>query len=142
MISRRALILGSLMTCVPISATAEILHPARGTKLRKDLLDALRPIVEYQMGGPVEFVVERMNVSRDTAFLVVNPQRPGGKAISLDETLFHADANLMDGLTVFALAIRRRDRWSVIEHVTGPTDVAYAGWQEFYNLPDALIWSQ
>lgn len=142
MITRRTLVLGSLMTGLPISAAAEVSTPARGTKLRKEILDALRPIVQYQMRGPVEFVVAKMNVSEDTAFLVVNPQRPGGKTIDIQETLFSKDAALMDGLTVFALLIRTGNRWSVIEHVTGPTDVAFAGWQEFYELPNELFWAQ
>lgn len=141
MIARRTLILSFMAALLPTTAIAKIVKPPRGSELRKTLLDTLRPIVEYQMRGPVEFVVRKINVIDNAAFVVVEPQRPGGGKINLSDTLFQKEKEFMDGLTVFALLVSNGNRWSVLQHVTGPTDVAYQGWTEFYELPEELIWS-
>ena len=142
MISRRAFILASAGSLIASPTLAQIFTPRRGTALRKELLDAVRPIVEQQMRGPVEFVVRAMNVDGDAAFLALDPQRPGGAPIDVDETVFRDDADFMDGLTVYALLLEGSSGWAVAEHVTGPTDVAYADWPRLYNLPEAIIWIQ
>ncbi len=91
------------------------------------------------MRGSVEFVVTTMRATPNWAFVQVEPQRPGGGAIDLAQTGFRDDADMMDGSTVFALVSFQGGRWNLVDHVVGPTDVAYAGWSERYGVPARLL---
>ncbi|NRP17187.1 hypothetical protein LPJGGPFB_00404 [Ensifer adhaerens] len=114
-------------------------EPAKGSSERAAILDALRPAVEAEMRGSVEFVVTTMRATPNWAFVQVEPQRPGGGAIDLSKTGFRDDADMMDGSTVFALVSFQGGRWNLVDHVVGPTDVAYAGWSERYGVPARLL---
>lgn len=63
-------------------------EPAKGSAERSAILDTLRPAVEEEMRGPVEFVVTTIRVSPNWAFVQVEPQRPGGGAIDPEKTGF------------------------------------------------------
>lgn len=101
-------------------------RPAPGTAERKAVLDAVRPIVEAQVGPPVEFVVKDIRVAGVHAFVIVEPQRPGGGRIDYSH-MDRASEGLMDGLRTEALLTRRNGRWLVTEHAIGATDVWYVG---------------
>src|SRR6478735_4434169 len=102
-------------------------EPAKGSPERAAILDALRPAVEAEMRGSVEFVITSMRVSPGWAFVQAEPQRPGGGTIDPQRTGFRGEADMMDGLTVFALLTFQLGRWNLVDHVVGPTDVYYAG---------------
>ena len=101
-----------------------------GPAERRAILDALRPVVERELGGPVEFVVTQIRVVQPNAFVIVTPQRPGGGVIKQP----HAE---MDGVRTEAILTRRDGRWTVTHHGIGATDVWYAG--EVDNYPVGLI---
>jgi hypothetical protein len=50
-------------------------EPARGTKTRKALMDAVRPHVEWSLGARVEFVVGKLRRSGDVAYAELTAQR-------------------------------------------------------------------
>ncbi|NRQ16301.1 hypothetical protein BHMPCIPO_03558 [Ensifer sesbaniae] len=77
-------------------------EPAKGNAERAAILDAIRPAVEAEMRGPVEFVVTTMRASPNWAFMQVESQLPGGGAIDLAQTGLRDEAEMMDGRTVFA----------------------------------------
>lgn len=81
-------------------AGASLAQPFRAE--RAAILDAIRPAVEAEMRGPVEFVVTTMRASPNWAFMQVESQRPGGGAIDLAQTGLRDEAEMMDGRTVFA----------------------------------------
>ncbi|WP_426238418.1 hypothetical protein [Pararhizobium sp. DWP1-1-3] len=114
-------------------------EPAKGSSERAAIMDTLRPAVEAEMRGPVEFVVTTIRVTPNWAFVQVEPQRPGGGAIDPEKTGFAGDTDMMDGLTVYALMGFQAGRWNLIDHMVGPTDVGYAGWQQRYGIPAALL---
>ena len=60
-------------------------EPARGSAERAAIMDTLRPAVEAEMRGPVEFVVTTIRVTPNWAFVQVEPQRPGGGVIDPEE---------------------------------------------------------
>lgn len=97
---------------------------------RRAILDALRPVVVKELGGPVEFVVTQIRVIEPYAFLIVTPQRPGGGVIA-------TPSEEMDGVRTEAILTKRNGRWSVTHHGIGATDVWYAG--EVDNYPAGLI---
>ncbi|WP_429818883.1 hypothetical protein [Ensifer sp. B1-9] len=84
------------------SMAQPVREPAKGSAERAAILDAIRPAVEAEMRGPVEFVVTTMRASPNWAFMQVEPQRPGGGAIDLAQTGLRVEAEMMDGRTVFA----------------------------------------
>lgn len=104
-------------------------EPARGTAERARLMNAIRPLAEWQLGAPVEFVVHTLRVTSDHAFALVDPQRPGGAPIDIDVTPlvreFGEDAwyyREIGGLGIVALLIREGDQWAVVDHSIGATD--------------------
>jgi len=121
-------------------AAAQVVHePAKGSAERAAVLDALRPAVESEMRGPVEFVVSVLRTTPKWAFVQVDPQHPGGKAIDIEDTSFAGEGDMMDGLTVFALLRFQSGRWNLVEHVVGPTDVTYIGWAERFGAPPTVL---
>lgn len=129
-----------LMTVVSGPALAlTFREPAKGSAERAAIMDTLRPAVEAEMRGPVEFVVTTIRVTPNWAFVQVEPQRPGGGVIDPEETGFAGDADMMDGLTVYGLMGFQAGRWNLIDHMVGPTDVGYAVWQQRYGVPAVLL---
>lgn len=114
-------------------------EPARGTDLRADLMDAVRPHVEWDLGAPVEFVVWDLRVQGDAAFASLTAQRPGGAAIVMDQTPAalrgDLDPYVGDGATVQALLRREGRMWVAVQYGLGATDV-------WYDHPDFCpLWS-
>jgi hypothetical protein len=109
---------------------AEYRTPAPGTPERGDILDALRPIAEWTLGAPVEFVVDDLRVAGDVAFASLTAQRPGGGAIDLAAapivTRDGTEPGLIDGPRLEGLLRRSGRMWSPVEYAVGPTDVWYA----------------
>jgi len=107
-------------------------EPARGSQLRRDLLDALRPIAEWNLGAPVEFRVTTLRVKGDHAFAMVTAQRPGGGVIDLAQTPIvkrgEFDPELADvGASIEAFWIKSGNMWSVVEYGIGSTDPWFQG---------------
>lgn len=125
---------------IPVLALAgEVHEPAKGSPERAAILDAIRPPVEAQMRGPVEFLIETMRTDGDWAFVIANPQRPGGRPIDPESTAFAGQEDRMDGLTVLGLARYVKGRWVHIDHIVGPMDVAQLAWIDAYQVPKAVI---
>ncbi|MEE2865696.1 MAG: hypothetical protein VYE69_10740 [Pseudomonadota bacterium] len=128
-----------LLMCTGLTASAQTVHePSRGTAERKDILDAMRPMMEARVGPPVEFVVNWMRSGHGWAFVQVSPQRPGGGAIDLSRTTFASQADYMDGLVTFALLRYQFNRWNLVDFVVGPTDVFWQGDPLYAQVPLGL----
>ncbi|MEO1702949.1 MAG: hypothetical protein AAFR71_12955 [Pseudomonadota bacterium] len=114
-------------------------EPTRGSAERKAILNAVRPKIEAEMRGPVEFVVSNLQVMNGWAFAQLEPQRPGGRPINPANTIWADDIEMMDGLTVWALVRNSTGGWGLVDAVTGPTDVAFWGWWDFYGAPREIF---
>jgi hypothetical protein len=117
--------------------------PPRGSPLRAELMDALRPTISAEIGGPIEFVVTDLRVMPPWAYAYVRPQRPGGAPIDWSRTKFREDmasGTMSDG--VMALLRREGAGWRIIEYVIGPSDVAWDGWRQERGLPRRLFTDQ
>src|ERR1700730_3040885 len=75
----------------PWIARAEVVGPALGSALRKQVLDALRPSVMHEIGGEIEFVVNELRVLAQWAYVNARPQRPGGQPIDWRATTVRRD---------------------------------------------------
>jgi hypothetical protein len=119
---------------------AQVTTPPAGSPLRVAILDAVRPMVEAEVGKPVEFVVNAMRVLGEWAFVDLAPQRPGGGAIAYAYSRYQAahDAGAFDN-EVVALLRNTPSGWLVYEYRLGATDVAWYGWWMEYPVPEAVF---
>jgi hypothetical protein len=105
-------------------------EPARGSALRADLMDAMRPHAEWALGPPIEFVVDELRVSGDIAFAMLSAQRPGGGAIDMWSTPMAArgqyEPELGDPLQFQALLVLSGRTWVAVEWGHASTDVWWA----------------
>ncbi|MEO0978930.1 MAG: hypothetical protein AAFY24_16805 [Pseudomonadota bacterium] len=120
------------------AAAQSVYEPPRGSAERRDILNAIRPMIEVRVGPPVEFVVSWMRSGAGWAFVNVNPQRPGGAKIDPFLTTFASQADYMDGLSTYALLRFQYDRWNLVDFVVGPTDVFWQGDPLYSQVPPGL----
>jgi hypothetical protein len=125
----------SLMTVLaliadPGSAGEDYHEPARGSAERAGLMDAVRPLAEWNLGQPVEFVVDVLRVSQGLGFATLQPQRPGGGAINLYQTPMMRrggiDPEFYDGETMHVLYQKSGATWVAVHWSIGATDVWWA----------------
>jgi len=126
---------GLMTLSVFLSATSPVyadnyFQPKRGTPIRSALMDAIRPHIEWELGQPVEFVVNELRASGNYALAFLAPQRPGGTKIDLLKTPGFQRGSLepdyMDGTAVVVLYERKRETWVAVHHSIGATDVWFA----------------
>lgn len=99
-------------------------QPTAGSAQRAAIMDALRPAIERELGGRVEFVVTRAAVRDGWALVIADPQRPGGGEITPPADF---DTEFRDGLTVNGVLRFSGNGWTLVDHAIGPTDVWYCG---------------
>jgi hypothetical protein len=121
-------------------AAAQVSTPARGSALRTAILDAVRPLVEAEVGKPVEFVVNDLRLLGEWAFVDLKPQRPGGGPVEYVYTRYQAavDAGAFDNQVVALLRQTPRG-WLVYQYALGATDVAWIGWWTYYPVPEEVF---
>lgn len=123
-----------LMMSAPI--LAQVMAPPPGSPLRSAVLDGVRPMVQAEVGAPVEFVVHEMRVLDDWAFVLLSPQRPGAAAIDYRHTRYGtAVAEGIFDNQVSALLRRAPGGWLVYEYDLGATDVPWVAWGDYYSVP-------
>lgn len=98
--------------------------PRPGSELRRDVLGGLRPAIEKRLGTGIEFNVTLIRVQGGWAFVVADPQRPGGRPID-GHKIFGEHFGNMDGLRVDAILRKQGGRWLVVDYAIGATDVWY-----------------
>ncbi len=113
---------GSALAQRGVSATAQA---GPGSAQRRAILDALRPAIERELRGPVEFVVGEIRVRQGWALVFATPQRPGGGRI--DGRRYFANFEDMDGLGISAILRFQNGRWRLVGHAIGATDAWYCG---------------
>ena len=105
---------------------ADATSPAvAGSAQRAAIMDAMRPAVERELRGPVEFLVQRVSVRDGWALVMADPQRPGGGRIDPADIYPDDQAEFMDGLTVSAILRFSGNGWTLVDHRIGATDAWY-----------------
>jgi hypothetical protein len=123
-----------------VSVSAQVVSPPRGSPQRAAVLDAVRPMVEAELGKPVEFVVNEMRLLGEWAFVTLTPQRPGGGKIEYAYTRYQrpVDDDMFGGIV--AALLRQTPRgWLVYQYDLGATDVVWLEWKDFYPVPPEVF---
>lgn len=112
-------------------AVADVYSPAPGTAERSAILNSLRVMAGYDLGGPIEFVVTSLEVDGDVGFFRGEALRPNGQPIDLTQTpMVTRDDNpvwSIDGPTVEAFVKRIGGHWYIDAYAVGATDVWWIG---------------
>lgn len=114
--------------------------PEKGSKVRKEIVDALRAPVARELDQEVIFVINDLNVSGNWAFLSGVPQKPGGGIPDYSATEYQEaiDDGYFDN-NVFALLRKSAGKWKVVKHLIGCTDVCYALWWKEHKAPKSIF---
>jgi hypothetical protein len=129
----------------PAATTTETPEPpaapaADGTT--QEVLDALTPVVAQDIGQPVSLQTTNVNVRDEWAFVTAQPRKPDGSAIDWSTTAYaqRAADGVLDGDgTTYALLKNENGAWTVLEHVVGPTDVAWIEWAGEHGVPPDIL---
>jgi hypothetical protein len=120
----RFLILALALLAAPAAQAWE--EPARGTQLRKDLMDAMRPHAMWVFGAPISFVVEDLRAAQDVGFASLRAIRPGGGEIGFYDQRpeFQAmeDPGFWDGPRFQVLYQKVGQTWVAVHHSVAATD--------------------
>ena len=121
-----------------------IVSPSKGSALRSDILNALRPAIAREIGGHVSFVVHTLRVMDRWAYVSADPVRPDGHPIDWRTTKFRRDveADMFSGLMLALLRRSDAGQWAVADYALGPTDVAWVEWIDKHKVPEALFKSE
>jgi hypothetical protein len=136
----RRILLAAILIVASMTPLGAQTSPQRGSPERTALLDALRPTLVKEIGGPIEFIVTTMRVMEPWAYLHVKPTRPGGTRIDWSRTKFREDMKqgfMSEG--TMALLRREGSGWKIVEVAVGPSDVAWDGWTEQHRVPRKLF---
>jgi hypothetical protein len=114
------------------ASCANVVNPAE----RRIILDSVRGTVERALGAPIEFRVTTIRVCGGWAFMIAEPQRPGGGTIQWNRTVCRGDTSHLVG------ALSQRDAsgiWRLVENALCPSDVAWADWPAKYGVPEQIL---
>ncbi|MEP7042989.1 MAG: hypothetical protein ABI843_07990 [Dokdonella sp.] len=115
-------------------------NPTSSSAERLAILAAARAPVVQDLGKPIEFRVNQLNVLDGSAFLHATMLDIGGAPLSYAGTHYEgAAAHGMKSRGYAALLRESQGQWSVVAYVVGPTDVAWESWGKQYRVPETLF---
>ncbi|WP_425074015.1 hypothetical protein [Sagittula sp. S175] len=106
--------------------------PQRGSQTRSDLMDAMRPHVEWIFGAPLLFRVDDLRVQGDVAFAMLEPIRPDGSTMHRGDLMLGRGADDIfefGGPSVQVLYQRSGNTWVAVHWEIGASD-AWWYWPE------------
>ena len=117
--------------------------PQKGSAERRAIMDAARVPVSADIGQTVIFRVSVLRTDGDWAYLQAEPRNPDGSALDWSRTRFAQDW-AMDAMSDVIMVLLRRSGsgFQVVDHIIGPTDVAWYEWLGRYGLPEALFYDR
>jgi hypothetical protein len=114
---------------------------SQGDPRRKAILDALRPVVEHDLGQKVKFEVSTLRTANGWAAFSGKPVRPDGGRIDYSRT--HYGSWIKDGVFdegVLALLRYTGGTWRVVEYSCGTTDYPGDAWLWDHKVKADLFW--
>lgn len=124
------------------SAFAGYLYtPKKGSAERKLIMDTARvPIMKELAGQKIVFVVRKLNVYGNWAYLEAVPQLRSGKKVNYKITKFRDDVRqgFFDDWVGVLLA-RAGTGWMVKAYTIGATDYPVVAWPDEFGAPKEII---
>jgi hypothetical protein len=138
----KAIILTMICAAVFVAGAAgqTVSHPDKGSTERATLLDKLRPSVEKELKKKIVFVIYRINIQDNWAFVDGRLRTPGGKVPNWKNTPYAKAASYgaqSDGIS--ALLRLSKGKWKIVTSAIGCTDVCYVDWWSKYKAPKAIF---
>lgn len=112
--------------------------PEPGAAERKEIIDALRSVIEKELEKPVIFQIDTLNVQNGWAFLVGIPLEESGRRIDYQGTPYQESINARIFDDWICALLRKEENgihWRVVAYALGATDVPFIGWAERYHVP-------
>lgn len=131
-----------LLSAVGFAQKQKLEKPGVGSKLRKAVLDGLRPKIEKDLNQKVVFKVREMRVYGDWAYVSAQPVQPNLKVIDFTKTRYkeNIDQGVFDGDSLYALLKRSNKKWITKDFIIGPTDVYWSNWMgDPWKAPKTLF---
>lgn len=127
---RRCALLVILASTAVLAQSPKVIKPDMKNPLRKEILNALRPKIEKDLGQKVIFKVDTIRVYDGWAFVAVHPLQPNSKPIDFKKTKYkeNLEAGMFDGDSTYAILRLANKKWTVKDFVIGPTDVYWSNW--------------
>ncbi len=139
--TRGTIILVTVLFSLAVSVSGQDVYtPERGSKVRKEIVEALRVPVEKELRQDIIFIVNELNVSGNWAFFQAIPQKPGGGLPDFRGTEYQEaiDGEYFDN-NVNSLLKRTGGKWKVVTYQIGCTDVCYALWWKEHKAPKSIF---
>ncbi len=137
LVGRIIVILASALLLVRGAALAAGIHtPRPGSVERKQIIAALRRVVERELARPVRFRIDAIRVSDRWAFLRGVPLEKSGTRMDYRGTPYQSriEAGTFDDW-ICALLQKDGQRWRVVEHELGATDAPFVDWAARHRAP-------
>ena len=114
--------------------------PAKGSKERTAILNALRVPVEKSLKQKVQFDIDTIKVQGNWAFVNGMPQNASGGELNYSITEYQEaiDEGIFDN-NFQALLKKTGGKWKVVTYLIGCTDVCWIGWDEEFKAPKAIF---
>jgi hypothetical protein len=114
--------------------------PKPGSPERKQIIGAFREVVERELKKPLLFRIDALKVQDGWAFLRGVPLEKSGKPMDYRGTPYQESivAGTFDDW-VCALLHKKGDRWRVVAHAIGATDVPFVDWAERCHAPPGIF---
>ncbi len=114
--------------------------PAPGDADHAAILAAVRATVRDVLHKPVTLDADTLRVLGQHAFMQATMRELDGRSLDYADTPLADDAAQGHRSDIcMALLRRERDEWVPMVSQIGPTDLAWATWQDQYDVPDALF---
>ena len=124
------------------ASKVKVIAPKRGSQLRKDICNVFRvPMTKEVNGQKIVFVIHKLNVMGDLAFINCSLQLANGKEVDWSKTKYKNEA-VTHGVENNAAGLVKKDasgKWSVVEHSFNHTDVVWLGWIEKHGIAAKLF---
>jgi len=99
-----------------------------------------RESIDKEIGRTVQFVVERLAIQGEWAFLYAHMQASDGGPVDYARTPMAEAAEAGFVSQVYAGLLEKEDgQWVVRAQAIGPTDMAWQPWAADYGAPEALF---
>jgi hypothetical protein len=114
--------------------------PKPGNPERKQISGELRKVVESELKKPVRLRIDALKVRNGWAFLRGVLLDKSGKPMDYRGTPYQEsiEAGTFDDW-LCALLHKEGNRWQVVAHAIGATDVPFADWAERHHAPPGIF---